>query len=387
MNADAPFPDAATRAAIAIAWGLGPRAQFAPLGNGLIHRTLRVRDGARECVLQQLNVDVFRNPAQVMHNCHAVTAHLGRERAAGRYAYAVLELLPTLAGDSALVLADANWWRMYAYRPDARTHDTADDPSLAFEAGRGFGAFAQALHTLPAATIGEVIPAFHDPASRLRAFQRAHAADRVGRAVDCVAECTAAAGYVDIVDGWKRLCADGMPLRIVHNDCKLNNILFDAEGRATCVIDLDTVMPGSLLFDFGDLVRTLVNPLPEDSTELDRVLVRRDLFAALAAGYVEGCGPVLGALERTNLVFGARLITGIMALRFLTDHLDGDRYFRIERPHHNLDRARNQFALFAALGEAAEQLQALVPVHARDTYDSLETNRMHWSSTPARERE
>lgn len=364
MDAAAALPDAATRRAIAGAWGLSPQARFAPLGHGLIHRTLRVRDGGRERVLQRLNVDVFREPAQVMHNCHAVTAHLGRERAAGRYAYAVLELLPTLAGAPALVLADASWWRMYAYLPDARTHDTADDPALAREAGRGFGAFARALETLPAAAIGDVIPAFHDPAARLAAFEHARAADRVGRAAGCADECAAAADYAGIVDDWRRLCAAGLPRRIVHNDCKLNNILFDADGRATCVIDLDTVMAGSLLFDFGDLVRTLVNPVAEDSTELGRIRVRRDLFAALAAGYVEGCGPVLGALERANLVFGARLITGVMALRFLTDHLDGDRYFRIDGPQHNLERARNQFALFAALGAVADELQALVPARA-----------------------
>ena len=361
MDASELFPDAATRMAIASAWGLGPHAQFAPLGNGLINRTLRVLDDGRERVLQRLNVDVFREPAVVMNNCRAVAAHLGQQRAAGLYAYAVLELLPTLAGDFALVLADASWWRMYAYLPDARTYDTADDPAIAREAGRGFGAFARALHDLPLETIGEVIPAFHDPASRLAAFERARTADRAGRVADCKAECAAAASCAGIVDAWQRLSAAGLPRRVVHNDCKLNNILFDASGRATCVIDLDTVMPGSLLFDFGDLVRTLVNPVAEDSLEIDRIHVRRDLFAALAEGYVEGCGPVLGALERTNLVFGARLITGMAALRFLTDHIDGDRYFRVGRPRHNLDRARNQLALLAALGDAADELQALVP--------------------------
>ncbi|GAA0713706.1 aminoglycoside phosphotransferase family protein [Dokdonella soli] len=358
MDAIDTFPDATTRDAIASAWGLSPRAQFNPLGNGLINRTLCVRDGGRERVLQRLNVEVFRSPDRVMRNCHAVTAHLGRERAAGRYAYSVLELLPTLGGAPALVLPDASWWRMYAYLPDTCTHDTVSEPAMAREAGRGFGAFARALDGLPADSVGEVIPAFHDPDARYAAFERARAGDRVGRATGCIAECEAAAAYAEIVAAWQRLT---LPRRIVHNDCKLNNILFDAQGHAACVIDLDTVMPGSLLFDFGDLVRTLVNPVAEDSIELDRIQVRRDLFAALAAGYVEGCGSVLSAIERANLVLGARLITGVMALRFLTDHLDGDRYFRIERPQHNLERARNQLTLFAALGDAADELQALVP--------------------------
>ena len=361
MDAADAFPDAATREAIAAAWGLGPRAQYAPLGKGLINRSLRVRDGGYECVLQRLNTNVFPRPDLVMRNCGEVTAHLGHERAMGRYAYAVLELLPTLAGAPALVLPDASWWRMYAYLPDTCARDTVDEPALAREAGRGFGAFARALQGLPVERIAEVIPAFHDPAGRYAAFERARASDRVGRAAHCIAECAAAAACEEIVTAWQRLGACGLPWRIVHNDCKVDNILFDASGRAVCVIDLDTVMPGSLLFDFGDLVRSVVNPLAEDSIEFDRVGVRRDLFAALASGYVEGCGSMLSAIEHANLVFGARLISGVLALRFLTDYLDGDRYFRIGRPLHNLDRARNQLALFAALGDAADELQSMVP--------------------------
>lgn len=354
--------DKSTRNAIAAAWGLGPGTTFAPLGNGLINRTLQVRDGDRSHVLQRLNTAVFRAPGVLMRNCNVVGAHLGRERAAGRYDYAVLGLVPTLAGLPALTLDDGSWWRMYDYLPDTRTHDTADDPALAHEAGRAFGAFARALAGVPAHDVGEVIPAFHDPQSRYAAFRRALAADRVGRAAQCEAECAAAAGYADIVEAWRRLKAGGLASRIVHNDSKLNNLLFDAAGRAVCVIDLDTVMPGSPLFDFGDLARTLASPVDENSTELSRVVVRHDMFAALASGYVEGCGDALDELERMNLVLGARLITGIMALRFLTDHLDGDRYFRVGHPHHNLDRARNQLTLFAALGDAADVLQTLVPL-------------------------
>jgi hypothetical protein len=141
----------------------------------------------------------------------------------------------------------------------------------------------------------------------------------------------------------------------------LNNLLFDRDDRAICVVDLDTVMPGTLLFDFGDMARTMLSPVPEDSTEVARVDVRHDHFAALARGYVEGSGALLTALERDNLVFAAQLVTGIIGLRFLTDYLDGDRYFRITHPTHNLERARNQFALLAALNGQAQALQALVP--------------------------
>jgi Ser/Thr protein kinase RdoA (MazF antagonist) len=360
MKDDAPLIDDATRAAISAAWGLSPHAQFEILGTGLINRTLRVRDDARERVLQRLNTEVFRLPETVMRNCHAVTAHLGRERAAGRYDYAVLELVPTLAGAPALTLADGSWWRMLDYVPDTRTHDVASSADMAFEAARGFGAFVHALGTLSTASVGEVIPGFHDPARRYENFRRAVSENRAGRAASCRAECEQAAAFADVVEAWRSLLATGLPTRIVHNDCKLNNILFDAADRAVCVIDLDTVMPGSPLFDFGDLVRTLVSPEAEDSTRVDNVRVQRDMFAAVVRGYLEGCGPLLNAVERANLVFGARLVTGVLALRFLSDYLDGDVYFRIERPQHNLERARNQFALLAALGEADEELQALV---------------------------
>ena len=361
MNQDAGgVLDPATRAAISAAWGLSPHAEFEPLGNGLINLTLRVRDDGRERVLQKLNTAVFRAPETVMRNCHAVTAHLGRERAAGTYAYAVLELVPTLSGAPALTLADASWWRMYDYVPDTRTHDVAANADMARAAAQGFGAFVRALASLPVASVGEVIPGFHDPARRYENFRRALADDRVGRATQCYEECRKAGTFAEAVAAWRSLTAHGLPLRIVHNDCKLNNILFDADGRAVCVIDLDTVMPGSPLFDFGDLVRTLVNPVAEDSTEIERIEVGRDMFAAVARGYLDGCGALLTPVERTSLVFGARMVTGMLALRFLTDYLDGDRYFRIDRPLHNLERARNQLTLYAALGAAEGELQYLL---------------------------
>ena len=359
MNGAVPL-DGDARDALAAAWGLSPRVQFEPLGNGLINRTLLVSDDGRRRVLQCLNTQVFRDPAMVMRNCHTVTAHLGRERAAGRYGYAVLELVPTLAGDPAAVMPDGTWWRMYDHLPDTRTHDTADRTSLVFEAGRGFGAFTAALARLDPASVGEVVPHFHDPMARFDSFLAALEADRAGRAKSAAAVCEAALGFRDVLDHWQALLDAGLPWRITHNDCKLNNLLFDAEDRATCVIDLDTVMPGSLLFDFGDMARTMLSPVPEDSTELARIDVRHGHFAALAHGYIDGCSALLTPLERENMVFAARLVTGVMGLRFLTDWLDGDRYYRIDRPTHNLDRARNQFALFATIGAQADSLQALV---------------------------
>ena len=343
------------------AWGIGRDARFSPLGNGHINRTLLVTDNGRRCVLQHINTHVFPDPALLMRNYQIVTRHLGRLRAAGRYGHASLELTPTLAGDAAAVLPDGSWWRMYGFVSAGRTFETADHPATAREAGRGFGTFAAALAELDAADIGEVIPHFHDPERRFASFRKALADDRAGRAAEAAATCEAALAFADVLPHWRALRAQGLPWRITHNDCKLNNLLFDEADRAMCVIDLDTVMPGSVLFDFGDMCRTLLSPVPEDSIELERVKARPDYFAALAQGYVEGTGGMLTQLERDNLVFAARLVTGVIGLRFLTDYLDGDRYFRVRHATHNLERARNQLALYAALTAQQDALQALVP--------------------------
>lgn len=353
--------DPVVRAGLAAAWGIDTGASFTPLGRGLINRTLLVDCDGRRRVLQHINTRVFADPALLMRNYQTVTTRLARLRDAGRYAYASLELAPTHEGSAAAVLPDGSWWRMYDFIATGRTFETADHPALAREAGRGFGAFAAALAELDTGAIGEVIPHFHDPVRRYEAFRIALAADRVGRAAQVWETCAAALAYEDVLPHWLGLREQGLPWRITHNDCKLNNLLFDDSGHAMCVIDLDTVMPGSVLFDFGDMCRTMLSPLPEDSTDFERVTARQDFFAALAQGYVEGCAGMLTRLERDNLVFAARLVTGVIGLRFLTDFLDGDRYFRTSHPTHNLERARNQFALYEALSRDAAALQALVP--------------------------
>ena len=360
MNAQVEL-DPATRDGLAEAWGIGRDVGFMSLGHGLINRTLLVSVGGCQRVLQHINTNVFTDPALLMHNYETVTSHLSRLRTAGRYDYASLELVPTRAGDATAVLADGSWWRMYGFVSAGRTFETAGHAPMAREAGHGFGAFAAALAELDASGIGEVVRHFHDPVHRFEAFRAALALDRVGRATQARDACDAALAYAGILPQWHALREQGLPWRITHNDCKLNNLLFNDAGRAMCVIDLDTVMPGSVLFDFGDMCRTLLSPAAEDSTELERIEARPEYFAALAQGYVEGCGGMLTGLERDNMVFAARLITGVMGLRFLTDYLDGDRYFRTRHPTHNLERARNQFALFASLTQQADALQALVP--------------------------
>lgn len=360
MN-DAASLDAATRDGLANAWGVDPESTFTPLGKGLINRTLLATVAGRQCVLQHINTHVFTDPALLMHNYQAVTTHLGRARAQGRYAYGTLELVPTADGAAAAVLPDGSWWRMYHYVAAGRTFETAGQSAMALEAGRGFGAFAAALAGLEPGTIGEVIPHFHDPERRFAAFRTALAADRAGRAAKAAETCEAALAFAETLDHWRALLEQGLPWRITHNDCKLNNLLFDADGRAMCVIDLDTVMPGSPLFDFGDMCRTMLSPEPEDSTALERVVARAEYFEPLARGYIEGSGGTLTPLERGNLAFAARLVTGVIGLRFLTDYLDGDRYFRVAHPAHNLERARNQFTLYASLAAQGDALQALVP--------------------------
>ena len=249
-------------------------------------------------------------------------------------------------------------WRSFAFIERARSFDVPPGPAEAQEAARAFGAFAAQLADLDPASVAEPIPHFHDFAHRVATFEAAVAADAHGRA----------SAASDAIDGARRLASEvertlasegaaALPRRVVHNDCKLNNVLFDeASGEGLCVIDLDTVMPGSVLADFGDLARTAACPAPEDETDLSRVRVDAALYGALVRGYLAGTGALLEPVEIALLPLAGPLIALETGIRFLTDHLAGDVYFRIHRPGHNLDRARVQMRLteqlLAGVGEA-----------------------------------
>lgn len=341
----------------------------APCGSGHINDTYAAtyRDGGilRHYIHQRINHSIFRNPAAMMDNIARIIRHLQqrvRQEAGADPERECLDLIPTHAGAPYHVDAGGHFWRTYRFIEHARSFDTVTSPEQAHQAARAFGLFQRRVADLPGPRLHETIPAFHHTPLRYQALLTARQRDTHQRARAAAAELDFALAREPLT----RVLVDlqtrgGAPERVTHNDTKINNVLMDeTTGRGLCVIDLDTVMPGLSLYDFGDLVRTAVSPAAEDETDLTRVQVRRPMFEALVQGYLEGAGPVLTREEIAHLPEAGMLITFETGLRFLTDHLAGDTYFKIHRPGHNLDRCRTQFALVARLEEQRPELRAIV---------------------------
>jgi hypothetical protein len=315
-------------------------------------------------ILQRINHTIFKDPAALMDNVQRVTAHLrAKLQAAGvtdlnRHALAVI---PTRAGDSVFHDAAGQWWRMYHFVERARTFDKVETGAQVFEAARAFAQFQGLLADLPAPRLHDTIPNFHNAVLRLATLRDAVQRDPHGRAASAAAELAFVEQRAALCTRLLERQQRGELLeRITHNDTKLNNVMLDEQtNAAVCVIDLDTVMPGLALYDFGDMVRTATAAALEDECDLAKVFSRPEMFAALARGYLSEA-QFLTAAEREELVFSGRLITLVIGIRFLTDHLLGDVYFKIHRPNHNLDRCRTQFKMVASLEAQADTMEQIV---------------------------
>ena len=301
--------------------------------------------------LQRLNRHVFPDLDALMENVARVTRHVGGP----------LRLVPTREGLAWARDDQGDVWRLYGFIEGAvgRTMASAAD---AERAAGAFGAFQRALADLPGPRLHETIPHFHDTPRRLESFECAVQRDSAGRAAEARKEIAQVQGRRELAAVLVKAAASGtVPERIVHNDAKLANVLFDAaSGEALCVVDLDTVMPGLALFDFGDLVRSMATRAAEDERDTSRVRLEPELFESIARGYVAATRELLTPAERELLVPAAQVIVFEQAVRFLIDHLEGDRYYRIARPGHNLDRGRTQLALLDALLAAERALQQIV---------------------------
>jgi Ser/Thr protein kinase RdoA (MazF antagonist) len=334
-----------------------------PHGGGHINDTYLVTCEAQGApvryILQHINRRVFRDPVAVMQNVKRVTAHLAAQ-AAGQpdSARRALQLVSTRDGRKWHVDAQGETWRAYCFIENARTYETATSSDQAFQAARAFGSFQQHLASLPPPRLHETIPDFHNTPERFAALEQAIAADAAGRAALAKPEIEFARSRQSITG--ILLDAD-LPERITHNDTKFNNVLLDDKtGEAVCVIDLDTVMPGLALYDFGDMVRTTTSPAKEDEQDLSQVNLQFPLFEALVRGYLESAGAFLKPAEREHLAFSGKLITFEIGIRFLTDYLAGDTYFKVNREGHNLDRCRTQFKLVESIERQEERMNRLV---------------------------
>lgn len=316
-------------------------------------------------LLQRVNHRVFKDVPGLMDNIRRVCAHAATKAANGdgrTDSRRCLVLVPTRQGLPCHQDEAGSWWRCYLFIEGARTHDLIEHPGQAREAARAFGAFQNLLADLPGARLHETIPDFHHTRRRFDSLRAAIASDRNNRAARARSEIAFALAQEKLVDVLLDLQARGeLPERVTHNDTKLNNVMIDnATGEGLCVIDLDTVMPGLALYDFGDMVRSATNSTAEDDPDPAQVKARLPVFEALVEGYLASAGAFLTNAERAHLAFSGRLITFEIGIRFLTDFLDGDVYFKTKRPEHNLDRARNQFALVHSLEAQQSVMEAFV---------------------------
>jgi aminoglycoside phosphotransferase (APT) family kinase protein len=363
-----PDRTSAPAAELAAAFRLeGRAAACEALKRGHIHDTfvLRCESGGASAryVLQSVNTKVFRDAEGVMENLLRVTEHQRRrlEKAGTpEPERRVLRVLRARDGRPWHVDAAGRFWRGFPFIERTVSHERPSSAGQALEAARAFGRFGALLRDLPPPPLRTTIPGFHDLEGRRRALAAAVARDAAGRAAQLGREIDAAQAAAEKIAA--AIDEGALPARVVHNDCKLNNLLFDADrDEALCVVDLDTVMEGALLHDFGELVRTATNARPEDEPDPDTVRPDLELHGVLARGYLEGAAGLATPAEVASLATAGARMALENSVRFLTDYLEGDVYFRIHRPSHNLDRHRSQLRLsellFAARGETERQVR------------------------------
>lgn len=316
-------------------------------------------------VHQKINQGVFKDPAAVMDNLMRVTTHIRSklaEQASRDLTRKTLTVVPTRDGKPYYQNGGGECWRTFVFIERVQSFESVQSTSQAFEAGKAFGTFQNLLSDLPGRRLHETIVDFHNTAKRFAALQAAIEQDRCNRAKVAAKEIQFALGQQPWITTLLDAHARGeIPERITHNDTKFNNVMLDWEtGRATCVVDLDTVMPGLVLYDFGDMVRTTTSPTLEDERDLSKVEMQMPMFEALARGYLSAAGNFLTPKERGYLAFSGKLITFTIGIRFLADFLSGDNYFRVHRQDHNLDRCRTQFKLVQSVADQEEQMQRVV---------------------------
>ncbi|MGB0993299.1 MAG: phosphotransferase enzyme family protein [Akkermansiaceae bacterium] len=314
---------------------------------------------------QRLSTEAFKKPIELMENVQRVTEHAlnqllaeGNPEARRR----TLTCIPSVKGTPHAIDADGNCWRTYPFIERARTYDTIESEAQATEAARAFGEFQKLAATMPGEPLHETIPGFHNTKQRFQHLVDAIEADTENRAAGVqkeidwfMARREEGSKVVDMLESGE------IPLRVTHNDTKLNNVMLDdVTGEGICVIDLDTTMPGSAIYDFGDMVRTATSPVAEDEVDVSKVTMRMNMFEALIKGYLASAGSFLTDTERSLLAFSGKLLTMECGTRFLTDYLKGDVYFKIHRDGHNLDRTRTQIALADSIDSQMEDMEALV---------------------------
>ncbi len=342
--------------------------EIAPYGSGHINDTFRLTyevDGKQKrYILQRMNKNIFTKPVELMENVMNVTKWLREkvEENGGDPERETLETVPAKDGHPYLIDREGEYWRVYGFIEGTTSYDQVENPEDFYQSALSFGNFQRLLAEYPAKSLHETIPDFHNTIQRFENFRKAVKEDVLGRAKEVQEEIRFVSEREEFVHILCDLEASGqMPIRVTHNDTKLNNVLIDNEtGKGICVVDLDTVMPGLAVNDFGDSIRFGASTGAEDEPDLSKVSCDLNLYEAYTKGFIEGCGGALTEIELDHLPTGAIMMTLECGMRFLTDYLEGDHYFKIHREGQNLDRCRTQLKLVKDMEEKMPQLTAIV---------------------------
>ena len=336
-------------------------------GSGHIHDTYRIQTAEHDkddYILQKLNNKIFKDIPQLQKNIERVTVHLQSKLIkipGANVKRESLTLIPAKDGKSWIKDDDGSFWRMYIFITNHRSYDIVDSSDKAFEGGKAIGRFQAMLADMPGEPLSETIPKFHDVENRMNMFLDRIKENPRGRVSEAEVEIKE---FLDRGEEMKIILKLGragkIPLRITHNDTKFNNILLDENDKALCIIDLDTVMPGYVHYDFGDAIRTAANTAAEDEKDISKIEMDISLFEAYASGYLSEAGQTLNEVEKEYLAFSPKLISYIMGLRFLTDYIDVDNYYKIHHEHHNLQRARAQLKLVKSMERQYDEMKKII---------------------------
>ena len=342
----------------------GTIASIRPLGNGLINDTYLVVTAGEndDYVLQRINNSIFQDVDLLQHNVEAVTSHIRKkliEAGEDDISRKVLHFVETGEGKTYYMDGAGRYWRVSVFIPRAKTFE-AVTPEYSYYAGKAFGNFEAMLVDLPE-TLGETIPDFHNMELRMRQLRDAVAQDAKGRLSEVRDIVDELESHAHEMCKSERMGREGkLPKRVCHCDTKVNNMMFDEEGRVLCVIDLDTVMPSFVFSDYGDFLRTGANFVAEDDPEIGKVGFREDIFESFTKGYLESAKSFLTPVETENLPYAVALFPYMQCVRFLTDYINGDTYYKIKYPEHNLVRTRNQLALFRCVYAKQEEMARFI---------------------------
>lgn len=340
-----------------------------PFGEGHINDTFEVHfkkedNTIHRYVIQKINISVFKSPENLMENIENVTAHLRGKilSQGGDCNRETLNVVKTVDGTNLYRCTKGNCWRSYIAIEGARTYQIVENSEHFYNAGKALGRFHEMLFDFPVEKLHETIPDFHNTEKRYKDFLEAVNNDVMGRSKDVRDEIDFVMKRAEDTKVLINLIQQGkLKIRVTHNDTKFNNVMIDnVTGEGICILDLDTVMPGLSLYDFGDSIRSGANPAEEDERDLSKVCMDINLFESYTKGYLQAFGHALSEIELEYLPFSAKLMTFECGMRFLADHLNGDVYFKIHRDNHNLDRARTQFKMVADMEEKFEEMKVIV---------------------------